>query len=283
MDMDKRSGEIALTSDNWDGQIEAFKQANKVVQELLQENIDYGIIPGTQSKTMFKSGAQKMCRFFQIHIEYDITSEILENGHRDYIVDAIAKTNGTDIVIGEGTGSCTTMESKYRYRKKGLECPVCNKEAIIKGRAEYGGGWVCFQKKGGCGNKFKDGDKTIEDQSQGYIEYENPADYYNTCRKMAKKRAFVDATITVLGLDMSQDLDTVLENMFTYSEANTGKGTQDYLDIKNALAEANIPNSVFSQWLKKVYGKDVESSVVLISDKEKILETIKNSPHEIAI
>lgn len=36
-------------------------------------------------------------------------------------------------------------------------CPQCQKPAIIKGRAEYGGGWLCFKKKGGCGAKFPDG------------------------------------------------------------------------------------------------------------------------------
>lgn len=33
-------------------------------------------------------------------------------------------------------------------------CPKCGAAAIIKGKEEYGGGWVCFKKKGGCGAKF---------------------------------------------------------------------------------------------------------------------------------
>lgn len=40
-------------------------------------------------------------------------------------------------------------------------CPACGKPAIIKSKAEYGGGWICFEKKGGCGRKFKDGDPDI--------------------------------------------------------------------------------------------------------------------------
>lgn len=36
-------------------------------------------------------------------------------------------------------------------------CPVCGVAAIIKGREEYGGGWLCFKKKGGCGAKWPDG------------------------------------------------------------------------------------------------------------------------------
>ncbi len=36
-------------------------------------------------------------------------------------------------------------------------CPVCGKDAIIKSKAEWGGGWVCFKKKGGCGTKWPEG------------------------------------------------------------------------------------------------------------------------------
>jgi hypothetical protein len=34
-------------------------------------------------------------------------------------------------------------------------CPNCGEtKAVIKGKAEYGGGWLCFLKKGGCGAKW---------------------------------------------------------------------------------------------------------------------------------
>jgi len=36
-------------------------------------------------------------------------------------------------------------------------CPECGQAAIIKGKAEYGGGYLCWKKKGGCGAKFPDG------------------------------------------------------------------------------------------------------------------------------
>lgn len=36
------------------------------------------------------------------------------------------------------------------------ECPECEVKAIIKGKAEYGGGHVCWKQKGGCGAKFND-------------------------------------------------------------------------------------------------------------------------------
>jgi hypothetical protein len=277
------SSSLALTDQNWNLQVESFKQANSVVRKVLQEDIDFGKIPGTQKPTLYKSGAEKMARFFQIHVEYDVDQQPLGNGHFEYIVDCVVKTNSDSMTIGNGTGSCNTRESKYLYRKKERVCPVCGKEAIIAGKKEYGGGWICFQKKGGCNAKFSEGSKEIEDQETGYVEYENPADYYNTCRKMAKKRAYVDAIITTLGLDMSQDLEDVLENLFKYSEAKTGEETDDFSEIKKALDSAGIPRDKFSAWLKKSYGKDVETVSVLKTDKEKILKTIKENPTEIMV
>lgn len=41
-------------------------------------------------------------------------------------------------------------------------CPKCQKPAIIQGKAEYGGGWLCFKKKGGCGTKFTDAEWAME-------------------------------------------------------------------------------------------------------------------------
>jgi hypothetical protein len=97
--------------------------------------------------------------------------------------------------MGQGVGNCSTMETKYRYRQTPIKCPVCGKEAVIKGKEEYGGGWVCWSKKDGCNAKWKDGDPAIESQRQGRMENPDIADTYNTVLKMGKKRAFVDAQI----------------------------------------------------------------------------------------
>lgn len=36
------------------------------------------------------------------------------------------------------------------------KCPVCGKEAVIKGKDEYGGGYLCWAKQGGCGATWED-------------------------------------------------------------------------------------------------------------------------------
>ena len=136
----------------------------------------------------------------------------LPRDHRDYRVQCRLTHIPTQRVLGEGVGSCSTMEGKYRFRKEGRTCPVCEATAIIRGKAEYGGGWLCFAKKGGCGEKWDDQSseaQVFEKQQLGRVEHDNPADYYNTALKMAKKRAQVDATLTVTAASdfFTQDLE----------------------------------------------------------------------------
>lgn len=132
----------------------------------------------------------------------------MPNGHREYRATcSLYATDGT--FLGDGSGSCSTMESKYRYRNSERVCPDCGEAAIIKGKAEYGGGWLCFKKKGGCGTTFEDYDPAITDQEIGKVENPDIADVYNTCEKMADKRAFVAAVLKVTGASevFTQDLE----------------------------------------------------------------------------
>ena len=89
------------------------------------------------------------------------------------------------------------MESKYRWRTTERICPHCKKPAIIKGKAEYGGGWLCWKKKDGCGQKFDDQDRVITDQEVEKIENPDIIDCVNTVLKMAQKRAMVAASLSM--------------------------------------------------------------------------------------
>jgi hypothetical protein len=104
---------------------------------------------------------------------------------------------------------CTTREKKYAVRKQERVCPECGKPAVIKGKAEYGGGWLCFKKKDGCGAKWSDGNPAIEGQSVGEVENPDLPDLWNTVVKMAEKRARVDAVLAVTGASalFTQDVE----------------------------------------------------------------------------
>jgi hypothetical protein len=182
---------------------------HKVMEKVMQEGTHFGTIPGCgDKKCLLQPGAQKLTMTFRLAPEYEIQETNLDRGHKEYRVVCTLKTMGSGSVVGQGVGCCSSMESKYRFRGGARKCPECGKATIIKGRAEYGGGWLCFAKKGGCGAKWPDGDKAIEGQSEEKIENESPADCHNTVLKMAKKRAFVDATITATAASdiFTQDL-----------------------------------------------------------------------------
>lgn len=178
--------------------ITELKAIREFVADEMIDGLDFGTIPGTGSKpTLLQPGAQKIAMYFNCRPKFRVKARELENGHVEYVVvtDLISRTN--ERVVGSGLGSCSTMESKYRFRNAARTCPRCGKEFIIKGKAEYGGGWLCFAKKGGCGAKFKDHDRSITDQVVGTIENENPHDQRNTALKMAKKRSQVDAALNL--------------------------------------------------------------------------------------
>jgi hypothetical protein len=84
-------------------------------------------------------------------------------------------------------------------------CPKCGAAAIIKGKAEYGGGWVCFKKKGGCGAKF------AYDPAEG----EPPVEHVKRLvRKHGVKAAELRTMLRGLGVDVPDD-----GNVVTFVEA----------------------------------------------------------------
>jgi hypothetical protein len=55
---------------------------------------------------------------------------------------------------GNAVSGNTVSEAKSREPNA---CPQCGKTAsVIKGKEEYGGGWLCWKKKEGCGHSWQD-------------------------------------------------------------------------------------------------------------------------------
>ena len=124
----------------------------------------------------------------------------------------------TGLLVGTGIGSCSSMESKYRWRSAGLrKCPECGAESIIKTKGGRNpGGYWCVPDKGGCGANFDPGDQAIEGQVLGRQENPDIADCFNTLGKMAAKRAHVHATLCA----------TAASDMFTQDLEDTGEVEQ---------------------------------------------------------
>ena len=123
---------------------------HSAMDRAMKPNQHYGVIPGTGKPSLLKPGAEKLGFLFRLAPRYEISMSNMERGHREYRVICSLHHMPTENYSGAGVGSCSTMETKFRYR------------------------WQGGQR----------------------VEYDNPADYYNTVLKMAKKRAHVDAILT---------------------------------------------------------------------------------------
>ena len=192
------------------------KLVQEVMKSVMREGEHYGTIPGTPKPTLYKAGAEKLSLTFRFAA--DFTVETIDfpmyEGHREVRVLCKLTHIPTGKFWGSGVGSCSTMESKYRYRQ-GFEV-VKNEHGVPL--AVPGKYWKDKDVSllGGKGHKAKkiDGEWLIVKDSEEKIEYENPADYYNTVLKMAKKRAHVDAVISATAASdiLTQDLED-LPNM----------------------------------------------------------------------
>lgn|SRR5437667_5425392 len=193
------------------------------MKRVLKENVHYGVIPGTGSKpTLLKPGAEALCADMGLRPDpIDDAPAVIDMDGRDHNGEpfiyyqrkvnlyAIHKVTGEKMWVGAGSGACTSWEDKYRWRTQVRTCPNCKQAAIIKGREEWGGGWVCFKKKGGCGAKFPDGAEVIEKQPLGRVANDRVADLANTILKMADKRALIAAVLNTTGVSdlFTQDVD----------------------------------------------------------------------------
>ena len=181
--------------------VERFNTVVDFVRTVMREGIDYGRIPGTDKPTLLKPGAEKLCTLFGLASRFELIRAVEDwngtqgNGEPFFYYLYRCQLWRDDRIIAEGDGSCNSFEQKYRYREAQRRCPACGQAAIIKGKEEYGGGWLCFRKKNGCGAKFADDDAEITSQPVGRVPNENIADQVNTIQKMAQKRSLIAAAL----------------------------------------------------------------------------------------
>ena len=184
-----------------------------VMKSVMKQDEHYGTIPGTNKPSLLKPGAEKLNLVFRLRPEYQITKTELYNGHREYEVVCTLYHIPTGQSVGQGVGSATTMEGKYRFRggeKKDTGNPVpkdywnLKKTDPAKAKELIGGD--------GFGTAKFDGEWRICELGEK-IEHDNPADYYNTVLKMAKKRAHVDAILTATAASdiFTQDTEDMTE------------------------------------------------------------------------
>lgn len=200
-----------------------LRQLEEFKREIMVIDVDYGVIPGTPKPTLLKPGAEKLALVFGLAPTFVTTSKVenWETGLFHYEVECRLTSKRSGEVVAGASGSANSMEPRYRWRKAERVCPICGKAAIIRGREEFGGGWLCFRKKDGCGAKFQLGDPEIESQEAGNVANSEPYELVNTLLKMAQKRALVAAVLIGTG--------------------GSGQFTQDVEDMPSVSGEAYVP------------------------------------------
>jgi len=253
----------------------------KVIQDTLQnvmkEGEHYGKIPGCGDKpSLLKPGAEKIGATFHLAPSYDVKVIDLQQSHREYQIVCKLTHIITGSIVGEGVGSCSTMEGKFRYRTKDVDTG----EAIPKDYKENKG---AYRAKGFKASKNDEG-KWIWCKTER-IEHDNPADYYNTCLKMAKKRAHVDAVLTATAAsdiftqdveDMPEVFDAEYSNVPQQDKPKETEPQKE--DIKTKLHEelSNYCRMTDGEVDEDMY-KTVCTEVSTFSGKNKKGETVINS------
>jgi len=249
----------------------------QLMRERMKENIHYGKIPGCgDKKVLLKPGAELLSFMFKLAPFYDIEMIDLGNGHREYKILCSLRHTPTGITQGQGPGSCSTMESKYRYRWDSTNREVPQeywqtRDSALLGGSQYktrkvNNKWLIFQ----------------------YVEHDNPADYYNTVLKMAKKRAHVDTILTVTAASdaFTQDIEDE-ETEEETTQKKSENGTSNVAQFKEYFTKMELSEnlkelqSVYEEAFQKA--KDAKDGAAMTAlskaqrEQKKILENGKKT------
>lgn len=94
------------------------------IGKVLKDGVDYATLPRTKKPTLLKPGAEKLIQLFSLRVEFILVEAIHDwNGEQHGLKEPLffysykcvlyhPKVGGQP--VGEGTGSCNSLESKYR-------------------------------------------------------------------------------------------------------------------------------------------------------------------------
>lgn len=212
-----RMGRAMIVADALQQESDQRELLGKYIRAHMVEGTDYGVVPGTSNKTLLKPGAEKLTQLYRCIPRFTIEEKIeqWDTGLFYYRFSCQVVTQADDAIVAEGVGSCSTYESRYRWRNQDRKCPECGREAIKRSKyppkdgSSDQPGWYCFGKAGGCGANFDCDDPDITNQKTGRVQNPDLLDQVNTVLKMAKKRALVDAAIALARCSdiFTQDLE----------------------------------------------------------------------------
>lgn len=113
------------------------KGLQEYIQTDLQERTDYGKIAGYNKPTLLKPGAEKICRYLELSIEYTVEHryEDWEKGLFLYEVKVRLRQLENGVIAAEGIGSANTKESAFAqpngYPQLNTVIKMAKKRALV--------------------------------------------------------------------------------------------------------------------------------------------------------
>ncbi len=145
------------------------KLLTEFIKNQMRKGIDYGVIPGTKVESLYKPGAEKLAKLFNLTIKKEqVDKELDRAGNFAMFTYRATVSHGpSGLELAQCEGSCNSQEKKYKERK--VYAP--------------------------------DRSFTIEETPV--------CDILNTLQKMAQKRAMVGGVIEAVGASdfYTQDID----------------------------------------------------------------------------
>ena len=255
--------------------LRAIKEFQAVVREVLIEDQDYGIIPGTAKPTLYKPGAEKITKLLNLYEEYEFIERIEDWDAPlfHYIVRCTLSDMASGVKVASGLGACNSRESRYRYRwvredqlseaekagarKKGGKVTYFEPAFAIEKKetaGQYGKPiehWAMFEeaianrtaravvKKTKAG-KDMPGFEIEVDTTLYQVPNPDIFDLVNTMVKIGKKRAMVDAALSAGRLSelFTQDLEDFADVAGAGVQEPAKQPVQDGAGKAKAEAEA---------------------------------------------
>ncbi len=155
----------------------SFNDLVKFTKSELKIDKDFGVIPGTQKKSLYKAGAEKIAFLFGLKPEVELMDKVedWDKGFFSYRYKATLIHFATGKPAGSAERTCNSKEKKYAYTTKAEKWATDEEKArmVSKKKNEKYGSWDLIIRK----------------------SPDEAADQVNTIMAMAQKRAIVAAVV----------------------------------------------------------------------------------------
>lgn len=129
-----KNNESAITLNPVTSSLEAtlahYSNLIEFCKNVLQQQVDWGTVPGCNKPVLFKPGAEKLCKLFNLYPRFELYKSIEDWTGKDhglneplfhYHYKCSLYHNGE--LICQGEGNCNSLEKKYRFDKYGKPNP----------------------------------------------------------------------------------------------------------------------------------------------------------------